>query len=107
MVTTLIIEPCLFADDALNTASQHMGQLKTTIFGNNKRELFENIREKIRAMAVAEARIEDETIAKEYNSWIAKINKQNTPEKIDNYVDAMMRYALPFSEKFKMERRKN
>ena len=102
MVTNVTIEPCIFSDDNLNWASQRIGQLRTVISGKNKTELFENIHKKLSAMSVAEAKIEEADIAREYNLWIAKLYKQSkAPSEINDYFTAKMSYAIPFSDRFK------
>ena len=102
MQTTLTIQPCIFNDENLNTASQRQAALKTIVYGKNKKELLKAIREKIWAMGGAEATIGDEQVAKEYNEWITQLyHQRKTPEKIENLVSAQMLYALPYSEDFK------
>lgn len=102
MQTTLTIQPCIFKDEYLNTASQRQGALKTIVYGKNKKELLKAIREKIWAMGSAEAAIGDEQVAKEYNAWITQLyHQRRTPKKIENQVTAQMLYALPYSEDFK------
>ena len=102
MQTTLTIQPVIFSDDNLNTASQRQAALKTIVYGKNKKELLKAIREKIWAMGGAEATIGDEQVAKEYNAWITHLyHQRKTPEKIENQADAQMLYALPYSEDFK------
>lgn len=102
MQTTLTIQPCIFRDDNLNTASQRQGALKTIVYGKNKKELLKAIREKIWAMRGAEATIVDKQVAKEYNAWITQLyHQRKTPEKIENQVTAQMLYALPYTEEFK------
>ena len=102
MQTTLTIQPCIFRDENLNTASLRQAALKTIVYGKNKKELLQTIREKIWAMGGAEATIEDEQVAKEYNAWITQLyHQRKTPEKIENQVTAQMLYALPYSENFK------
>lgn len=102
MQTTLTIQPCIFRDENLNTASQRQAALKTIIYGKNKVELLKAIREKIWAMGGAETTIENEQVAKEYNAWITQLYHQSkTPEMIENQVTAQMLYALPYSEDFK------
>lgn len=102
MQTTLTIQPCIFRDENLNTASQRQAALKTIVYGKNKKELLKAIREKIWAMGGAETTIGDEQIAKEYNAWITQIyHQRKTPEKIKNQGTAQMLYALPYSKDFK------
>lgn len=102
MVINVTIEPCIFSNDNLNWASQRIGPLRTVISGRNKMELFENLQKKLSAMSVAEAKIEDADIAREYNLWIAKLYKQSkVPSEINDYFTAKMSYAIPFSERFK------
>ena len=102
MQVTLTIQPCIFRDESLNTASQRQGTLKTTVYGKNKKELLKAIREKIWAMGGAETTIGDEQVAKEYNAWITQLyHQRKTPEKIENQACAQMLYALPYSEDFK------
>lgn len=102
MQTTLTIQPCIFRDKNLNTASQRQAALKTIVYGKNKKELLKTIREKIWAMGGAEATIGNEQVAKEYNAWITQLYHQHkTPEKIENQITAQMLYALPYSENFK------
>lgn len=102
MQATLTIQPCIFTDENLNTASQRQAALKTIVYGKNKKELLKAIREKIWAMGGAEATIGDEHVAKEYNAWITQLyNEPRTPEKIENQITAQMLYALPYSEDFK------
>ena len=102
MKVKLTIQPCIFGDQALHNASMNLGPLTTVIGGKNKTQLFENIREKIWALSVSEAKIEDEKIAREYNSWIsARYKQKSVPQMIENAVTAKMLYALPFSDNFK------
>lgn len=102
MQTTLTIQPCIFRDENLNTASQRQAALKTIVYGKNKKELLKAIREKIWAMGGAETTIGNEQVAKEYNAWITQLYHQpGTPTKIENQVTAQMLYALPYSEDFK------
>lgn len=103
MITTLIIQPCIFSDERLNGASQSLGPFRSIIYGKSKTELFKNIREKIAALGVAEAEISDDKLAKEYNLWTARLYKEKEPPKIiENYATAKMGFALPFSVLFKM-----
>jgi hypothetical protein len=55
----------------------------------------------------SEAAILDEVTAKRYNQWIADGWKTSVPECINNMGQRDMRFALPYSEKFKQWLRKN
>jgi hypothetical protein len=103
---TIRFMPVIYKDEHLNRASQGIGTTECHVFGETEVQLFENIREKIWAMS-SEAAILDEATAKRYNQWIADGWKTSVPECINNMGQRDMRFALPYSEKFKQWLRKN
>lgn len=107
-MTNVIIKfmPVIYQDEHLHQASLGIGSAEYRVFGNTKQQLFKNIEEKIWAMS-SEAIILDETIAKKYNQWIADSWKTSAPLYISNKGQRDMRFALPYSEKFKQWLRKN
>lgn len=103
---TIRFMPVIYKDEHLNRASQGIGTTECHVFGETEVQLFENIREKIWAMS-SEAAILDEATAKRYNQWIADSLKTSVPECINNMGQRDMRFALPYSESFKLWLRKN
>ena len=103
---TIRFMPVIYKDEHLNRASQGIGTTECHVFGETEVQLFENIREKIWAMS-SEAAILDEATAKRYNQWIADDWKTAVPECINNMGQRDMRFALPYSESFKLWLRKN
>ena len=103
---TIKFMPVIYKDEHLHRASHGIGSTDCRVFGETELQLFENIREKIWAMS-SEAVILDEVTAERYNQWIADGRKTSVPECINNMGQRDMRFALPYSEKFKQWLRKN
>ena len=99
-------QPIIRRDEYLNNASAHIGSTTCLVSGETKEQLFEEIKRKIWTMS-SEACILDEVTAKRYNQWIADGWKTSVPECINNMGQRDMRFALPYSEKFKQWLRKN
>ena len=103
----ITFHPIIWRDENLNNASAGIGSTTCHVFGENKEQLFENIKQKIWAMS-SEARILDEEVAAEYNQWIADNWKaKSVPAEIKNMGMRDMRYALPYSKEFKQWLRKH
>lgn len=99
--------PIIYKDANLNNASQNAGPIERIIFGKTRKELFQNIKDKIWAIP-SETTILDDEVSADYNKWIAGLwNKIEPPTEITNIGIRDCRYALPYSKEFKDWLRKN